>query len=817
MALEMQAVPTEAKFEAEFRLGPNPCLHIRSGGVEALAFGLSLVWNGEDLLAHSVVTEVSNHPVVEEFDLLCGKAATRHRAEHLERTFTLSHPEAGQWQLIIREAADGAAFRYRVPAAEGELGRAGGRVVIAEGTRVWFQEYQTWYENPLQGRWAGEIADQDLGLPVLLQTADHHLLITESDIDHTGSGSHLLAVRHGGSLTLDFEPADPALPVDGGTLTPWRVVLGGTLAAVVESSLVDELARPTVEPSPAWVLPGPAVWSWWSDHYSGSQPSVQRRFIDFAAEIGWRHILVDCGWVEDWVPDLVSYGSRVGVHVHLWCRWTDLETAEQRRALGRWAAWGVAGIKVDFMESESNERYRWYEELLEEARRVGLMVNLHGSVIPRGWARRWPHLLSYEAVRANEYYSFYEEPTATTHHVILPFTRNVLGSMDFTPVAIDTPLRDTTEGGEAATLVLFECGLTHVADDPSTCRARPALMSLLRRMPDSWDETFLLDGHPDTHVVLGRRSGSTWYISGIATVDGPLRVPLDRLGNPRTVWLLTDGNNGLKEQLVQIDGESLDVNLRAGGGFVAITGGLPPPRAQISVALPRVRETDVVLDGTHSAILHVEESHTVVPEPGWRAEDLGDGLWVVQAPSAEHGVVTLRAPAGGTAHVRLHPPIVGDARLSDLPFSSFINELGPVERDQSNGGGNPKDGRQLTVAGRRFEQGLGTSSPSRVAFFLGGQATRFTTLVGIDDETPGGRARVAVLADEHTVWEAHITGGQQALPLAVDLTGVHMLTLVSAALDAAIATHVDWAEASVSAVEDTGQADANSVDQEGRP
>ncbi len=50
----------------------------------------------------------------------------------------------------------------------------------------------------------------------------------------------------------------------------------------------------------------------------------------------------------------------------------------------------MAGIKVDFMESESKDRYRWYDTILTESARLGLMVNFHGSVIPRGWAMPSP-------------------------------------------------------------------------------------------------------------------------------------------------------------------------------------------------------------------------------------------------------------------------------------------------------------------------------------------------------------------------------------------------------------------------------------------
>lgn len=60
-----------------------------------------------------------------------------------------------------------------------------------------------------------------------------------------------------------------------------------------------------------------------------------------------------------------------------------------------------------------------------------LMVNFHGSTIPHGIERTWPHVLTMEAVRGAEDYHFgYLTPRG---NVMLPFTRNVVGSMDYIP------------------------------------------------------------------------------------------------------------------------------------------------------------------------------------------------------------------------------------------------------------------------------------------------------------------------------------------------------------------------------------------------
>ena len=110
--------------------------------------------------------------------------------------------------------------------------------------------------------------------------------------------------------------------------------------------------------------PGRAAWSWWSDFYSGAQLEQQKHFVDVAAELGWEHLLIDCGWEETWVPEIVAYASLRGIQVHLWTVWHDLDGPEKLARLALWRSWGVAGIKVDFMESESKDRYRWYDSVL---------------------------------------------------------------------------------------------------------------------------------------------------------------------------------------------------------------------------------------------------------------------------------------------------------------------------------------------------------------------------------------------------------------------------------------------------------------------
>ena len=772
-----------------------------------VALGISV--DGADLGSGSTVARSSEFPVVEEWFARSGKARGDHLVDHRELRVDLQHAATGRdWTVRIRVSPDGVAVRYAMPEPQGTATVTSDRTSIdlALFSRAWVLEYQTWYETPRVGVDLADLAPGAYGFPFLARSGDDYLLVSESGIDGRYSGAHAAMV----GTTLGFELADSAVEVARGDVTPWRVFILGPLAEVVESLFVDELAPP-VRPELAaaeWIRPGRAAWSWWSDFYSGAQLAQQKRFVDAAAEFSWEHLLIDCGWEETWVPEIVSYASLRGIQVHLWTVWHDLDGPEKLGRLALWRSWGVAGIKVDFMESESKDRYRWYDSMLQETARLGLMVNFHGSVIPRGWARTWPQVVGYEAVRGAEYYVFYDDtPLTAEHNVIQPFTRNVVGSMDYTPVAFSTADRVTSDGHELALSVVFECGITHFADDVATYAERPLAARFLAELAPAWDETVLLSGTPDTEAVIARRCGDRWFIGCIAAGGRrTVTVDLDRLGLTHPVaWVVEDafGDDALAERTVST--RSFDVSLADNGGFVAIVsdGELFRSNPRAVTDAPTVEPALVVLHEQNTVVVTTSAGARVRVAPGWRAESLGDERWQIHAPNdlapGSQGILTvesLSAPPA-VAHARAVVPLVaGVHRVSGLPMLAFQNESGPVERDMSNGGGNPADGSPMHVAGLYFADGLGVSTPSSVELYFGGHVGRFTTSVGIDDETPQTRTRAVVSGDGRVLSSVVLEAGKPAVDIDVDISGVQVLTLSTHEVAAGDPpAHVDWASA----------------------
>ena len=241
---------------------------------------------------------------------------------------------------------------------------------------------------------------------------------------------------------------------------------------------------------------------------------------------------------------------------------------------------GVVGVKIDFFESEKQDMIRYYLDILDDAAKFEMMVYFHGCLVPRGWARTYPNLMTYEGVRGAEWYNNGPEftYTATEHNTILPFTRNVVGAMDYTPVTFTNSQfpHITSFGHELALSVLFESGIQHFADRPEGYYALPdAVKAFLRNVPNTWDNTRLLDGYPGKDIVMARQKGDQWYIGGISADN--MREQRKKLsfhflpeGVKYQLTLIADGKHDkeFRTQYMVVDkASSVDVKMLRRGGF----------------------------------------------------------------------------------------------------------------------------------------------------------------------------------------------------------------------------------------------------------
>lgn len=749
-----------------------------------ITFGLTTD-TGTIGLAPSLV-ETTLREVNEQYTALFGKKTGNHCVRHLEHC--LFFEENGiEWHLYLRECDDGLAFRYELPSSTPfKILKENTQIHCPTAAKVCTLPYTTWYEEARIIHTAGELPPGNYGLPTLIYSdAEQNYLISESDIDSGNCGAYLTWTEGYFTFTL----ADEQISVDSHFTSPWRVLIVGSLTSIVESTLVDDLARAHItkaaEPDPiSYVLPGHAAWSWWSSQYSGAYLETQKSFVDFAYEQGWHHVLVDCGWDAAWVPELVAYASQRNVCIHLWSSWSDLDGPENINKLALWHSWGVCGVKIDFMESESRERYQWYESILSETARLGLMVNFHGSVIPRGWARIYPQVIGYEAIRGAEYYVFYKEPLTSVHNVCQVFTRNVVGSMDYTPVTFSAPNRTTSNAHELALSIAFECGITHFADSPDSYRFHPVAKELLKSLPDTWDETTLLGGTPDSYALIARRSDSKWFIACI-NGQNDSRVPLNLSKIIQTDHDLRSAESTLVrdsapskdqgksslvvESLSQIR-EDTFIDVPRDGGFIIVVDlgrdslhGIPP-EASHPLIPTSVRPGLAQADYSGKVTLPCKPEEICRPAPGWKIIARSETEVSLQAP--ENGIpgdlFTMTFIQGDRLtdrrirHTKVLLPHGSLTNLHETTFFACANSNGPVERDQSNGGGDPNDGSKLTINNVPYSYGLGVSDQSFVEIALSQDEFTFTCLVGIDDETPNTSAQIRISVDGKSVFQKTI-------------------------------------------------------------
>src|SRR5439155_8860793 len=155
--------------------------------------------------------------------------------------------------------------------------------------------------------------------------------------------------------------------------------------------------------------------------------------------------------------------------------------------------------------------------------------------------RTWPHVMTMEGIRGTE-----NRPVHASTNTMFPFTRNVVGGMDYTPVAF-LPGRDTSDAHEVATFVVYESGWQHASDKPEDYEIRPEALRTLDQIPTVWDDTRLLAGRPGQEAVMARRNGDRWFVGGLSAVAArTTQTPLGFLAAGRYLAeTLRDGDHGL--------------------------------------------------------------------------------------------------------------------------------------------------------------------------------------------------------------------------------------------------------------------------------
>lgn len=589
----------------------------RDGKPVILPSPLGLQLQGADLRAKLVIVSTSAvKPVRDSYELATGKKRRITYAAR-EQVYTVRNAKGQAMDIAFRVSNDGVAFRYLV--RDPSLPH---KKFVAESTgfnfdrsaRAWLQPMavaQTGWSNTnpsYEEHYQREIAvgarsptPAGWVFPALFRTGDTWVALTEANMDGSFHASRLDADSPGGRYRL-APPAAAEVFTGGGLLaaskgelvTPWRIIALGSLKTLVESTLGTDLAAPAIPFEKARIQPGHASWSWAILKDDGTVFDIQKKFIDYAADMRWEYTLVDADWDrrigDAKMRELVAYGAKKDIGILVWYNssgdWNKtpytpksaLLTREARsREFAKLRGMGVKGVKIDFFGGDGQSMIAYYVDILEDAARAGLLVNFHGATLPRGWSRTYPNLMTVEAVRGFEFTTFEQadQDAVAPHAAMLPFTRNLFDPMDFTPTVFgDIPKiqRKTRNGFELAESVLFLSGIQHFAETPEGMATAPAYVKgFLQDLPRGWDETRFVDGYPGRHVVIARRAGKSWYVAGLNADDSdkPLELDLSFIGKA-SGNLITDGEGERAFTQSPLKGGKQKISIKAHGGFVAV-------------------------------------------------------------------------------------------------------------------------------------------------------------------------------------------------------------------------------------------------------
>lgn len=580
------------KVAVEYAAGADGIKLLSNGNAVLQIPKLGVATENDTLSITDMSCVSASKPVKVSYPMLIGKKSHCCN-EYSEYVFT----QGTDFRLVCRLYNDGLAFRYELDNLKDELITSElTTYYIKEGQRRWMQTFDVSYERFFPRSITGVDKARHWGYPALIEAGNNEwALITEAGIERNNSASSLYNPDN--AEMFQVRPDTNKLKMSGSWQSPWRVIMIGSLNNIVESTLVTDVSPESRINDTSWIHPGVASWVYWAYNHGSKDFQIVKSYIDMAATMHLPYVLIDWEWdvMENGgtFEDALRYADSLGVKVLVWYNsstaWTTngaggplfrLNTAESREKEFAWlSSIGVAGVKIDFFEGDTQPTMAYCIDLLESAAKHHLLVNFHGATVPRGWQRTYPNLLSTEAVYGAEWYN--NVPTftdrAACHNATLSFTRNVIGPMDYTPCTFSDSQHPhiTSKAHELALTVLFESGLQHLADKPESYLAQPkAIVDFLSHLPSTWDETHLLSGFPGESVVMARRKGGKWYIAGINGTDEAIKLSFPtsalKLGK-RTVTTIADVDNQWSVNTKRCKlSSNVTIDCAPRGGFVIV-------------------------------------------------------------------------------------------------------------------------------------------------------------------------------------------------------------------------------------------------------
>ena len=541
---------------------------------------------------------------------------------------------SGGFGLQVRACDEGVAYRFyttnkKLTIIENEMAD----FVFPDDSKAWLaystndeKPFAMAFQNTYHETLLSETKDKYIFLPATIESGNVKVTILESDL-RAYPGMFLKVEGH--QLKAAFakypkkmayykwrgmsyvEETENYIAKSAGPRTyPWRVM------AITEkdtempvNNLVYALATPNQIGDTSWIKPGKVAWDWWNDwnlkgvdFEAGINTRTYQYYIDFAAKNGIPYIVLDEGWYDSSKGDimnpipevnlqgLIDYGREKGVSIVLWTVFNVLDE-HLTEACDKYTKMGIKGWKIDFLDRNDQTAVEMAERIAKTCAQYKLFVDYHGYFAPTGMNRTYPNILNYEGVFGMEEARWAKKDTdMPKYDVTFPFIRMMAGNVDFTPGALrngtkenwvecyQNPVSMGTRCHQLACYVIQDSPFTMLCDAPTNYEREQECVDIITSIPDTWDETKILQGTIGCYIVIARRNSSDWYVGGQTNWEKrEVVLSLDFLspGETYQATIVTDGinaNHNAEDYHVATktltSHDKLVIKLASGGGFI---------------------------------------------------------------------------------------------------------------------------------------------------------------------------------------------------------------------------------------------------------
>lgn len=484
--------------------------------------------------------------------------------------------------IIFRVFDDGLGFRYYFP-KQPNLGKVKisnevTQFTFAEDNDVWWipvHRENSYYES-FYRKTAMSLTDT-INTPATFEMKNK-LYVAIHEANLTDFASMTLLKTRGNQYKSELVPWADGVKVYAETpfSTPWRTVMVGTKPGdLVTSTLTLNLNEPSKIEDTSWIEPSKYIGIWWGMHLEkytwgqgpkhGATTKITKEYIDFAAKNNLDGVLVEgwnVGWDGDWTADgsafsfvkpypdfdieeITKYAASKNVRLighHETAGATKNYEKQLDEAFKLYNRLGVNTVKTGYVNKyldkkewhDSQYGVRHYRKVIETAAKYHIMIDNHEPVKGTGLQRTYPNLMAQEGGRGQEYDAWSADGGNTPEHTtIMPFTRMLAGSFDFTPGTFDfgykTPQGakvQTTLAKQLALYIIMFSPLQMASDLPENYEGKPEF-EFVKEVPCIWSETKVPDAKIGEYVVMARKDWNSkdWYVGAITNKE-PRKVSL---------------------------------------------------------------------------------------------------------------------------------------------------------------------------------------------------------------------------------------------------------------------------------------------------